>query len=387
MPDERCHETELNHFWNALNRDIAAPAAVTLDPGQTETLRRLRDMTAATPPAAVRARLDREVRSLLDRPANGSEPVDPRQIQLFIQGPALWQDDRPSPGAAQRPLPRPAAGRIGWAAAQLATVSLVLLALELGMFTVGSGTAVLDRWRGMLSSFGPGSTGDLASETVFAANLPAEMIPAAGNLDFVLWNVALDPGVEGPASSQSWTQTRICCPGPMIVHVLEGVLSMRVEGPLRVFRASNGALGAGAVPPGTEVTLSPGDTAVFSYDLPATIANRGSGIVRMVGGGIFAGAVRSGPAASSAYLDYNEEYSVPRLPSGAVDATLVRATLPPDAEVSAPPAGALVLEVGTLGDADIAQDADGGLRNIGPETATIYILTLTPTGVMSAQAS
>jgi hypothetical protein len=269
MPDERCHETELNHFWNALNRDIAAPAAVTLDPGQTETLRRLRDMTAATPPAAVRARLDREVRSLLDRPANGSEPVDPRQIQLFIQGPALWQDDRPSPGAAQRPLPRPAAGRIGWAAAQLATVSLVLLALGLGMFTVGSGTAVLDRWRGMLSSFGPGSTGDLASETVFAANLPAEMIPAAGNLDFVLWNVALDPGVEGPASSQSWTQTRICCPGPMIVHVLEGVLSMRVEGPLRVFRASNGALGAGAVPPGTEVTLSPGDTAVFSYDLPA----------------------------------------------------------------------------------------------------------------------
>ena len=130
MPDERCHETELNRFWNALNRDIAAPAAVTLDPGQTETLRRLRDMTAATPPAAMRARVDREVRSLLDRPANGSEPVDPRQIQLFIQRPPLWQDDRPSPGAAQRPLPRPAAGRIGWAAAQLATVSLVLLALD-----------------------------------------------------------------------------------------------------------------------------------------------------------------------------------------------------------------------------------------------------------------
>jgi hypothetical protein len=344
-------------------------------------------MTAAAPPAAVRARLDRDVRALLDRPANGSEPVDPGQIRLFIQGPAPRHDDRPSPMPDLRTLPRQVVGRIGWAAAQLATASLVLLVLGLGMFTVGSGTAVLDRWRGMLSTFAPVPAGNLASEMVFAATLPAEMIPAAGNLDFVLWNVALDPGAEGPASSQSWTQTRICCPGPMIVHVLAGDLTMRVEGPLRVFRASNGALGAGAVPPGTEVALSPGDTAVFSYELPATMANHGSEIVRMVGGGIFAGAVRSGPAASSAYLDYNEEYSVPRLPSGAVDATLVRATLPPDGEVAAPSAGALVLEVGALGDADIAQHADGGLRNIGPETETIYILTLTPTGTMSAQAS
>jgi hypothetical protein len=215
-------------------------------------------------------------------------------------------------------------------------------------------------------------------EPVFAATLPAEMIPTAGNLDFLLWNVTLDPGAEGPASSQSWTQTRTCCPGPMMTHVIEGELSVRVDGRLRVFRGAAGA--AGDVPPGAEVTLAPGDTAVFSYERPATLANRGSDVVRIVGGGIFAGAVRSGPAAASEYLDYNEEYSVPQLPPGALDAALVRAVLTPDGEVPAPPPGALVLEVGAGGDADIVQSADGSLRNIGPEVETIYVLTLVPSG-------
>jgi hypothetical protein len=217
-------------------------------------------------------------------------------------------------------------------------------------------------------------------ETVFAATLPAEMIPTAGNLDFLLWNVTLDPGAEGPASSQPWTQSRTCCPGPMIAHVIEGELSVRVDGPMRIFRASSGALGSGSVPPGTRATLSPGDTAVFAYDIPAMFANRGSDPVRLVGGGIFAGAVRSGPAALSGYLDYNEEYAVPPLPPGAVDATLVRALLPPGGEVPAPSQGALVLEVGASRDADIAQRADGGLRNTGPTVETIYVLTLAPTG-------
>ena len=217
-------------------------------------------------------------------------------------------------------------------------------------------------------------------ETVFAATLPAKMIPTAGNLDFLLWNVRLDAGAEGPASSQAWPQTRTCCPGPMMTHVIAGELSVRVNGRLQVLRGSVGAPGAGDVPPGTEVTLSPGDTAVFSYELPATFANRGVDDVHLVGGGIFAGAVRSGPAAMSEYLDYNEEYSVPQLPPGAVEAALVRAMLPPDGEVPAPPPGALVLEVGANGDADIAQRADGGLRNIGPNVETIYVLTLVPTG-------
>jgi hypothetical protein len=168
---------------------------------------------------------------------------------------------------------------------------------------------------------------------------------------------------------------------------LEGELSVRVEGPLRVFRGSAVAPGSGDVPPGTEVTLRPGDTVVYSYELPVEYANHGSSPVRIVGGGIFAGAVRNIPAASSQFLDFNEEYSVPALPTGPVDVTLVRATLPPGGEVPAPPSGALVLEVGASGDADVAQRVDGSLHNIGPLETTIYVLTLAPDGAGSGSPS
>ena len=166
--------------------------------------------------------------------------------------------------------------------------------------------------------------------------------------------------------------------------MLEGELSVRVDGPLQVYRGSGGFSGVADVPPGTEVTLHPGDTAVYSYELSAEYGNSGSSPVRIVGGGIFAGAVRNIPAASSHFLDFNEEYSVPQLPAGPLEATLVRATLPPEGSTPAPPNGALVLEVGASGDADIVQRADGSLRNIGPTESTIYVLILVPSGVGSA---
>ena len=59
----------------------------------------------------------------------------------------------------------------------------------------------------------------------------------------------------------------------------------------------------------------------------------------------------------AALLDHNESYSIPALPAGPVEATLTRATLPPGGEVPPPAAGALVLDVGAFGDADIAQRA------------------------------
>ena len=86
------------------------------------------------------------------------------------------------------------------------------------------------------------------------------------------------------------------------------------------------------------------------------------------------------PPAGFTLLDGNEEYSVPALPPGPVQATLVRATLLPAGVMPAPPAGALVLEVGAFGDAAVGQRADGSLRNIGQQTETVYVITFAPTG-------
>ncbi len=381
MPDGRTADAELNRLWNALVDDAGDPDITGEAPFLAETLRRVHAMTLAPPPAAARARVNDGMRALLAAPSNGKGAVDPHQVRVLVHAPHQplnpWQPDT---GVEPPAAPR-AAARFGWAAMQMATALLVLLTLGFAFLLATPGRLDGQIVAAIRSVFAP----ETALDTVFATTLPAEMIPEAGNLDFLLWNVSLDPGAEGPASAQSWTQTRICCPGPMITHVIEGELSVRVDGPLRVFRGSGVAPDSGDVPPGTEVALSPGDTALFAYDMPATFANRGTSAVHIVGGGIFAGAVRNGPAAQSDYLDYNEEYSVPRLPPGPVDVTLARATLPAEGEVPAPDPGGLVLEVGAAGDADIAKRADGGLRNIGPEPETIYVLTLTPAGAAGAE--
>lgn len=306
MPDERFQEAQLNRLWNAL-RDASDDAdLVRADPFQEETLRRLHALTLAPPPAAARARVDDGMRVLLAAPANGNGAVDARQVRVLVHAQREQLNPWLPNTGAEPPAPPRAAARIRWAATQAATALLVLITLGFAFLL-----AAPDRLDGQTAAvirsvFAP----EAAQDTVFATTLPVDMIPKAGNLDFLLWNVSLEPGAEGPASSQSWTQTRICCPGPMIAHVVEGELSVRVDGPLWVYRGSGVAPASGEVPPGTEVALSPGDTALFAYDMPATFSNRGTSPVHIVGGGIFAGAVRSGPAAGTAYLDYNEEYAV-----------------------------------------------------------------------------
>jgi hypothetical protein len=96
-------------------------------------------------------------------------------------------------------------------------------------------------------------------------------------------------------------------------------------------------------------------------------------------GGILAGSMRWAPAGFS-LLDGNETYAAPALPAGAIDATLSRAVLPATTTAPAPAPGSRVLEVGATGDASIAQQADGGLRNVGPREEATYVLTLGPAG-------
>jgi hypothetical protein len=214
-------------------------------------------------------------------------------------------------------------------------------------------------------------------DTLFSATLPAVQVPVAGNLDEVLWHASLDPG-----QSVAFSAAEVdCCSGPQISHPVEGELTVKVEGPLQLFRASQIATAvadATEVPPGTEVVLHPGDTAVYDFSHPAEYANHGSAPVHIIGGGFLAGSMIWTPAGLS-LIDGDEEYSAPALPAGPATVTLVRATLPPRAKVPAPP-GSRILQVGAAGDASIGKQADGGLKNIGPEPATIYVLTLTPVG-------
>jgi hypothetical protein len=216
-----------------------------------------------------------------------------------------------------------------------------------------------------------------ALDTVFATTLATEIVPVAGNLDFLLWRAELHPGL----SARHESRVR----GPQITTVIDGELTVRADGPLHLFRAASDLARAAEVPNGTEVVLRPGDTAVYAFDRPVAYENRGSTPVQIVSGGLFAGFTGGLLAGSNSWLpgefrilDYNQDFAIPTLPPGPVAATLVRATLPPDGDAPAPPPGSLVLEVGAIGDAAVVRDAEGSLRNIGEATNTIYILSLIP---------
>lgn len=213
-------------------------------------------------------------------------------------------------------------------------------------------------------------------EPLFATLLPADQIPAAGVLDFVVNRLALDPGVTAPVSPD----VQSCCSGPQITHVLEGELSVRVEGPAQVFRAgvTRDAANGGSAPPGNEVVLHPGDTMIADFALPTTYDNRGSSPVHVVAIGLYAGTLPGPWADGFTFLDGNEELPQDPRPAGPAELRLTRVTLPPDGVVPTPRPGALVLEVGVNGDASIGKRADGSLRNLSEHAETIYVVTVEP---------
>jgi hypothetical protein len=367
MPEEWRQDIELNRFWNELTHAGSEPAVGNLDPEQAETLRRLYAMTRTPPPEVAQARVDRAVREQLVAPWDGHASSRLRETKLLASVlPASAPHGWGSPDGA-RLAPQAAGKRSPWAGLQLATAVLMLLILGIGYVALRAGADLVDRPVVLPAAVGTDTTLD----TVFAATLPPDLVPAAGNLDFVAWRVALDPG------RQAQYEGRIR--GPQISHVLEGELTLRAQGPLYVFRGASGTATGAEVPPQTAVVLHAGDSAVYGLELPVEYANMGATPVQLVSGGLFAGFSGWIPEEFT-LLDYNEEYALPSLPPGPVEASLVRATLPRGGEVSAPPPGALVLEVGASGDADIAQRADGSLRNIGEKTVTIYVLTLVPIG-------
>lgn len=216
-------------------------------------------------------------------------------------------------------------------------------------------------------------SGEASPETIFAAPLPEPMVPAAGNLDFLVWRTALP--------SHTRTTSRAQIPGFQLHHVLEGELTLTAERSLQLYRSGEtlGVVSGAEVPPGTPIVLHPGDTVVFPFDQKITYDNRSSTPVQLVGGGLFSGHGGWFPEAFT-LIDYNEQYPVDKLPPGPVQVSLARATLPPEGEIPAPPAGSLVFDVGAVKESDIAKRMDGSLRNIGPEVAAIYVLTLTPLG-------
>jgi hypothetical protein len=170
-----------------------------------------------------------------------------------------------------------------------------------------------------------------------------------------------------------------CCPGPQIEHVLAGELTLRVEGPLQVLRASPGGtpVPAEEVPPGTDVELRAGDTAAYALELPATYHNAGTEPVHLLAGGLFAGTPPTPPGGYAIDAVKNRELPS-RLPPGPLTVTLQQTTLAPEEIFPAPPPGAvqLVMTVPELG--TVVERSDGSAQNLGQVPLVSYALILSP---------
>lgn len=222
----------------------------------------------------------------------------------------------------------------------------------------------------VVASATPAAPTTTTIEPLFATTLPADQVSTRGALDFVINRLRLEPEatvVVDPA-------VQACCSGPQITHVLEGELTVRVDGPGQIFRASGS--GVDEVSPGADVTLQPGDTLLAGFALPTTYANQGTAPVELVAVGLHGGTLPGPWGEGFTWLDGNEEIQQDPRPAGPAEVRLVRATLPPGGEVSAPPPGSLVLDVGATGDVSIGKGMDGSLRNLSDQAETIYVFTV-----------
>jgi hypothetical protein len=125
---------------------------------------------------------------------------------------------------------------------------------------------------------------EVTLKTLVETTVAAEAVPTGAQLPFELWYASLEPGVQITVPVEMFA----CCPGPLIEHVLAGELTLRVDGPLRVVRgAIAGTPTPEEIPPGTEVVLQAGDSAIYAQGPSREYANLGTEPVQLVSGGLF----------------------------------------------------------------------------------------------------
>jgi hypothetical protein len=221
----------------------------------------------------------------------------------------------------------------------------------------------------------PEGTG-VAVAPLFATMLPVEELPTGRTLTLVVAHATIDPGAQigfTPAMVQ-------CCAGPTVDHVLSGEVTLRSDGPLQVERAAvDGTPGpAEDVPPGTEVVLRAGDSALYRVEMPSTYSNAGSDPVQLASGGLFS----SLPIAQPHGFVVNDFDSVSldaSLVAGPLSFVLEQVTLPPDAMLPAPAPDTHRVITSGLQYGTLARGGDGAVTNIAAEPVVAYAVVLAPT--------
>jgi hypothetical protein len=341
-----------------------------------ETVRRLRAFDDA--PTADPRFADR----LLEEIMHTATTIHPASFPPLPSLPA--ERDRSDLAPAR---PRFAVPRLRWVLAQLATAALLVLAL--GAVSV---TFLTRPQRSVMPAVvvpaSPTTQAPSPSEVtvtpLVAVTLQPEEVPTGRALNLLVGQGTIEPGAE-----VAFTAADVkCCAGPQIDHVLSGELTLRSEGPVRVVRAAvPGTPGVSEeAPPGTDVVLRPGESAIHRAEAPFTYVNAGTDPVQLASGGLFRGQAFTQPAASLA-SDFDSVSLESSQLTGPLTLVLEAATLAPDATLPEPPPGTTrVITAGSQFGA-MARDSGGAVTNITDEPLVTYALSLVPTGAAGGSAA
>jgi hypothetical protein len=375
MPDERFREDALNRLWNALHDGVVDACAGDLDPAQAETLRRLHGLTIALPPPAARSRVDGAIGVLCIPSVNGRASADASQIQFYVHRPDNARNGQTLPESADRPAPWMAA-RLGWAAAQVATVCLVLLTLGFGVIALGRGSVALEQLSAIRSAFAPPPPTPRLTieETLLAATLPAEALPLGDRVSGSLTHFSLAPGAE-----MTWDGAADdCCPGFRFDYVLEGTLSMRPTGSAHVFRGG-ASLSPEVVAAGQNFTLAPGDAVMLRYQDAFDSANPEADPVHLLEIAFIDGFFQlhaDGPGWDR-HFDADIAYGL-FVPDRPATLRLQQRDLAPGAVLEPPPDSVTQLGLTLADNAPLDVHNTDSIGNLNDEPVTVHIATLLP---------
>ena len=119
-----------------------------------------------------------------------------------------------------------------------------------------------------------------------------------------------------------------------------------------------------------------GDTVVHDFAFPAAYVNHGASPVEIINSGLYAGAMPSPFLRHTSSLAGSARTLQGPLPAGPITINLIRAELPPNGVIPAPPTDSLMVETGATTDGSIETRQDGSLLNVSDRTETIYAFVL-----------
>ncbi len=219
----------------------------------------------------------------------------------------------------------------------LATVTLVVVTLVLGFAPIWQSAAVSEaspRPPALIRALAS-APADVVDERLLAATFAAAELPT-GDKETVFYRLTLSPGASLPVlvGPLAGCWGRLAKAGAGAELIQSGAYTLRIDAPIRLLRAGASA-GPVDVPAGTEVTLEPGDTAIYpNYTVPGAISNDGDEPVVVVGVAINS-IERSGdqtpmlpPAVELKLLATTPSAEWRSLPAGPVNMSIWRLALP-----------------------------------------------------------